>query len=52
MSARRVSGANASNVADDNSSWWGWEDSNFQPNDYQLLASGAAYEALSPQMAV
>jgi hypothetical protein len=19
--------------------WWGWEDSNFQPNDYQLLAS-------------
>ena len=18
--------------------WWGWEDSNFQPNDYQLLA--------------
>jgi Protein of unknown function (DUF2933) len=31
--------------------WWGWEDSNFQPNDYQLLASGAAYEALSPQIA-
>src|SRR6516165_8449421 len=19
--------------------WWGWEDSNFQPNDYRLLAS-------------
>ena len=19
--------------------WWGWEDSNFQRNDYQLLAS-------------
>ena len=19
--------------------WWAWEDSNFQPNDYQLLAS-------------
>src|SRR6516164_1416362 len=19
--------------------WWSWEDSNFQPNDYQLLAS-------------
>ena len=19
--------------------WWGWEDSNFQPNDYQLLAT-------------
>jgi signal transduction histidine kinase len=21
--------------------WWGWEDSNFQPNDYQPLADNA-----------
>src|SRR6516164_3749099 len=37
--------------------WWGWEDSNFQPNDYQLLASEVpevsrfATSALSPQTA-
>ena len=38
--------------------WWGWEDSNFQPNDYQLLASEvpevagfACTSALSPQTA-
>ena len=34
--------------------WWGWKDSNFQPNDYQLLASEVpevsrfATSALSP----
>jgi hypothetical protein len=38
--------------------WWGWEDSNFQPNDYQLLASEVpevsgfvCTSALSPQIA-
>ena len=23
---------------EDATAWWGWEDSNFQPNDYQSLA--------------
>jgi hypothetical protein len=39
-------------------SWWAWEDSNFQPNDYQLLPSEvpkvSGFEctsALSPQTA-
>jgi len=37
--------------------WWSWEDSNFQPNDYQLLASEVpevsrfATIALFPQIA-
>jgi len=38
--------------------WWGWEDSNFQPNDYRLLASEVpevsgfvCASALSPEIA-
>ena len=27
------------NLGSRKTAWWAWEDSNFQPNDYQLLAS-------------
>ena len=30
-----VSSGNLRSIAN---AWWGWEDSNFQPNDYQLLS--------------
>jgi hypothetical protein len=30
---------NQNKIKDKFFKWWGWEDSNFQPNDYRLLAS-------------
>jgi hypothetical protein len=46
--------ANPAKLAKASEGWWGWEDSNLQPNDYQLLAcevpevSRFATGALSP----
>jgi len=28
--------------------WWGWEDSNFQPNDYQSLALSSRHRWPAP----
>jgi hypothetical protein len=43
-------GTTPGNLCLHETAWWGWEDSNFQPNDYQLLAlrKGAALRVGGP----